>query len=309
VTLANTRNDIINEALDLIGVKASDESASASETSDSATALDHLVKTWQSTGAHLWSRNSFILFLQPAQIEYQIGPKNGVASSDNATEEFTETTLSAAASSGDVTVSLTSSTGLAISDFIGIEQDDGTIHWTTAKAISVVTLNDALTDDAASGNTVYFYTTKIGKALKIPDARREQGTGTNAQEIEMVKLGRIDYLNLPNKKTSGTPVQFYYDPKIDHGLFFAWPAPTSTDTLIRGTYYRPLNVFDDADDSPDFPDEWIEALKYHLAVRMAPRFGQPVPTEVAVLAISLYKDALEWDQGDESIFFQVGFAQ
>ena len=92
-------------------------------------------------------------------------------------------------------------------------------------------------------------------------------------------------------------------------ILIAWPAPTSVDTLIRGTYYRPLDVFDDAADSPDFPDEWIEALKYHLAVRMAPRFGQPVPTEVAVLAIRLYEDALEWDQGDASIFFQYGFGR
>ena len=120
----------------------------------------------------------------------------------------------------------------------------------------------------------------------------------------MVKLGRIDYLNLPNKRTSGTPVQFYYDPKIDHGLFFAWPAPTSTDTLIRGTYYRPLNIFDDADDSPDFPDEWLQALEYNLALLNASKFGQVLSPSDTAIAVSSLNDMLDWDQGDASIFFQ-----
>ena len=140
----------------------------------------------------------------------------------------------------------------------------------------------------------------------MPDARREQGSGVNAQEIEMIQMGRIDYLNLPNKNTSGTPVQFYYDPKIDFGTMFIWPAPTSTDDLMRFTYYRPLEVFADSEDAPDFPNEWIEALVYNLAVRLAPRFGTSLAEiqDVTAIAVALHQNALDWDQDDASVFFQ-----
>lgn len=300
MTLNRTRSDIIENALDLIGVKAAGEPVSAEDGASAATALDWLVKSWQNSGAHLWARDSAILFLQPAQIEYQIGGTN----TDNATETFSETTLSATAAALATTITLTSTTGLAVGQFIGIKLDAGSVHWTTVKIVSPTTLNAALPSEAASGNRVFFYTTKIGKALRVPDARREQGSGVNAQEIEMIQMGRIDYLNLPNKNTSGTPVQFYYDPKIDFGTMFIWPAPTSTDNLLRFTYYRPLKVFTDSEDDPDFPNEWIEALAYNLAVRLAPRFGMPLAPEVGVLAVALHQNALDWDQDDAPVFFQ-----
>lgn len=298
MTLARTRNDIITSAMELIGAKAADESLAAADVQTASKALDKLVKKLQSKGAHLWSERTFTLFLQPAQIEYQFGGTN----TDEATESFTETTLSADAAAAATTVSLTSSTGLLAGDRIGIKLDDGTLHWTTIKNLSALSLTTAMPSLATSGNAVYFYTTKIGKILRIPDARRVQ----SSNQIEMVQMGRIDYLNLPNKTTSGTPVQFYYQPLIDTGKLFIWPAPTSTDTYLDCTGYFPLDVFDDSADAPDFPDEWLEALEYNLAVRLAPRFGQPLSPEVAFIAESSLQDVLDWDQGDASVFIQAG---
>ncbi len=300
MTLNRNRSDIIENALDLIGVKAAGEPVSAEDGASAATALDWLVKSWQGSGAHLWARNSAILFLQPAQIEYQFGGTN----TDNATETFSETTTSASAIAGATLLPVASTVGMSVNDFIGVKLDSGSVHWTTIKIVLPTTLNDALPTAVASGNRVFFYTTKIGKALRVPDARREQGSGVNAQEIKMIQMGRIDYLNLPNKNTSGTPVQFYYDPKIDFGTIFIWPAPVSTDNLLRFTYYRPLEVFTDSEDDPDFPNEWIEALVYNLAVRLAPRFGMPLAPEVGSIAVALHQNALDWDQDDASVFFQ-----
>ena len=63
----------------------------------------------------------------------------------------------------------------------------------------------------------------------------------------MIQMARIDYLNLPNKDNQGTPVQFWYDPdKKDSGLLRLWPTPSSNNTLINFTYYKPLEVFTDA---------------------------------------------------------------
>jgi hypothetical protein len=296
MAIKNTRNDIITSALELIGAKAADEPASAADIQTGAAFLDRLVKSWQATGAHLWSRNSATLFVQPAQIEYQIGS----TTADHATEEYTATTLSVAAVATDTVITLTSTTGLLVADVIGIKLDTGVLHWTTIASLAPTTITDQMPSGAAIGNTVYFYTTDLGKALRIPDARRKQ----SGQEIGMIQLGRIDYLNLPNKETSGTPTNFYYDPKKSFGNLFLWPAPTSADTTIQFTYYRPLDVFDTSASSPDFPDEWVEAMVYNLAFRLAPIFGQPIPPGVPELAGVLYANAYEWDQDDADVSLQ-----
>jgi len=296
MAIEKTRNDIINGALELIGVKAADESAQADDVQVSAVALDWMVKSWQATGAHLWTRTDATLFLVTGQAKYVIG------STADATETFTETTTTSALSGGTTVIPIANSTGLAINDFLAVKLDDGTLTFSVVTSISPVTITDGLASDAASGNAVFFYRTKLGKTLKIPDARRRQ----SSQDIEMVQLGRIDYLNLPDKEQQGTPVQFYYDPKINTGDLFLWPTPQTTDTIIKFTFYKPIDVFDTSDDEADFPNEWLEALVYNLAVRVASRFSQPLPNEVAVLALKLYQDSLDWDQGDASIFFAYG---
>ena len=82
------------------------------------------------------------------------------------------TTLSVAASKNATTVTLTSTTGLADGDALGIELDNGDCHWTYSDgdpAAGVVTLGSYLFGAAASGNTVYLpsvnsetYTTATG---------------------------------------------------------------------------------------------------------------------------------------------------
>jgi len=69
-----------------------------------------------------------------------------------------ETTLSVAASKGAITVTVTDVSNMSDLDGIGIVQDDGATHWTFISGDpvgSVVTLNDFLWGDAASGNAVY----------------------------------------------------------------------------------------------------------------------------------------------------------
>ena len=295
-----TRNDIIERALDLIGVKASEEGAEPTDVSTAANALNSMIKTWSTSHPHLWNRNSATLFLQPTQIKYIL------PTTDRATEDFTQTTLSAGVIATDTTIPLTATTGLLVGDNIGIKLDSGSLHWSTIASLSPTVINDAMPSAAASGNVVYYYTTDLVKPLRVPDARRQQGQVPNAQEIEMIPLGRIDYLNLPNKNTSGTPVQFYYDPKITTGEIFIWPAPTTTDTFINFTYYKPLVGFADAADTGDFPEEWQETLEYNLAVRLAPGYGVTAPREVTEIAGILYNNLLNWDQGDASVFSQYG---
>lgn len=302
MALKKTRNDIITRALQLIGVAAAEEPISGADLTAGAIALDHMVKAWQGEGVHLWSRNEATLFVQPGQVKYQLGGTN----TDNATEEFTETDLDGAVLAGSTTPVVTSETGMTAADIIGFKLDDDTIFWTTIVSVGPLVITDVFPSGASDELPVYFYTTKIGKALKVPDARRQQ----SGSDIEMVRYGRTDYLNLPNKLTTGTPTIFYFDPKINFGNLFLWTAPQSVDTFIKFSYLRPLEVFDTGSSSPDFPDEWLETLDYNLAVRMSPLFGGATLTnDVISIASSGHIAIKEWDQEDADIDFEFAYGR
>ena len=303
MSLEKTRNDIINRALSLCGAKAVGEEAADEDVSLAAGALNDMIAHWETTGVHLWRRSDFTLFTQPGQAKYQFGG----STTDHVTASFTSTTLAAALTTGDRTITLTSSTGLAVGDAIGIIISTG-IYWTTVSTItpSILLADTAgVSEDVDSGTTVYYYTTDLGKALRVPDARRVY----SSSEIMMTPLGRIDYLNLPNKSTSGTPVQFYYDPKVNDGYLYLWPVPTLAAEYVKGTALLPINLFDDANDDADFPDEWNRALKYNLAVDIAPDImgGIELSRRVEARAMQYLSEVTDWDQGSGSVYF--GFSK
>lgn len=295
MALADTRNDIIDGALETIGVKAADESAEPDDVLVAKNWLNRMVKRLQATGAHLWTRNLATLFISTGIEKYQIG---GTA---DATEEFNQSTTNVAAVTGDKKIFVTDTSLVNESDQFGVRLDDGTINFSTVNQVATtfVVVETGLVSAAASGNICYFYTTRIGKALRIPDARRKQ----LGQEIFMIPMGRDDYLELPNKDAQGTPTQFYYDPKQNTGDLFLWTTPAKDETLINFTYYKPLDVFDDSDDQAEFPDEWAEALVMGLADRLFTIFAQPKPPGFREDAYQAINDALDWDQGDASVYF------
>jgi hypothetical protein len=92
-------------------------------------------------------------------------------------------------------------------------------------------------------------------------------------------LTRQEYNQLGNKTSSGVPVQLYYNPLLTYGEINVFPVPDATVAAaytVKFVYQRPFEDFLISADNPDFPQEWLEALKYGLAVRLAPEYGLPV---------------------------------
>jgi hypothetical protein len=89
-----------------------------------------------------------------------------------------------------------------------------------------------------------------------------------------------DYnFNLLPSNSSGTPIQVRYQPGINVGTLRVWPTPDSyaaSNVTILLTYLRPLEYFSASTDTADFPEEWVSAIIYGLAVRLAPEYGVPL---------------------------------
>lgn len=301
VDFNRTRNEIIEGALRLCGQTSPGETPGAAEVQDAAEALNMMVKAWQAQGIHLWAQQEATLFIEDGKYEYDLG-----SSGDHATDSFSETTLSAAAADTDGTVDLTDATIASDGDYIGIVLDNDTYHWTTvngAPSGSTVTLTAAIDGAAASGNTVYVYTSKVDRPLKVIEARRR-----NSSDIDtpLRMYSRQEYFDLSNKTTKAKVTQFYYEPKLTNGKLYIWPAPNGVSDVLKFSYYRPLEDFDTTTDNPDFPQEWLEAMKYNLAVRLAPEYGIDIQQRqwLKIEASEYLADVLTWDAADESVYFQ-----
>jgi hypothetical protein len=98
------------------------------------------------------------------------------------------------------------------------------------------------------------------------------GTGTNQSDIELTRVSRGEYINIPNKNTVGRPVQYFIDRQISP-VIKLWPVPDATYTLV----YDRLVRIDDAGAYGNtmqlqfrFYPCLAAGLAYYIALKRAP---------------------------------------
>jgi hypothetical protein len=295
-----TRDQIITDALQLIGRLGEGESANTNDLSTCSSFLNKLVKHWE-TNLHLWLTSEATIFLREGVNKYTLS-----SSGDKATDDATlvETTL---VSGSSTAITVDDSTGMTVGDNIGIELDDGTRQWTTISAIvgNDLTLNAALTSAASEGNTVFSYTTILGRPLAILDAR----VRTDDMDNGMTIYTRKEYMDIVNKSNSGRPIVLYYTPQINAGILYVWPTPDAVATRLKVSYMRSIQDFVVGTDNADLPQEWLLAITYNLAVLVAPEYGVDLTKTcrlVPTMAARYLEDLDSWDSESGSIFLGPG---
>jgi len=294
---ALTRAQIIESALLKIGEYDQGESIPGDEITQAARSLNMMVKAWVGRGIDLFLRREVTLFLQPQSKTYLLG------STAHATTSYVETTLSADEALGQTELSVTSETGISVSDFIGIKLDDDSIHWTTVASLATLTVADALPSAASSGNKVYAYTTKVNRPQKLLYAFRRD---TSNIDTQVSIVGENEYQNLSNKLSEGEPIMVWYRPTLDAGTLHVWPVDggKNTDKLIMIAQVLP-DDFDDQADNPQFPIEWGEALVYNLASRLSRDYGLPLQERLDLKreAEMMLDEVLDYDVENASVIF------
>lgn len=155
-------------------------------------------------------------------------------------------------------------------------------------------------------STASYALTGVRKVLSV---RRR----TSSIDTPLTELSREEYYDLPNKSQAGTPLSCYFDPQRSTKTLYVWPVPTAaiaTSTTLPYTYARFIEDCDALTNDPDVPQEWLEALSYGLARRLAPRFPGIVASaefaEIKEASERLYAALSSVDQETSSIFFQPG---
>lgn len=293
-----TRDELLIGALRLIGKASRGKTPKAEDIADAAEALELMIKQLQSTGAHLWKNQEATLFVEKGTASYSIPGAN-------ITQSYVTTSMKVAGVATDSTIDVDSISDISDVDFIGIELDDGTMQWTTvngAPSGDTVTITDALTSASAISNTIYAYTTKIVRPLKALDARRQ-----NENDVQIDVISRDEYFTLPTKDSQGQVNQIYYDPQLETGRLYIWPVGSSAIDRVQITFMMPIEDMDSSNINPDFPQEWLLALKFGIASLLGPEYGIALDRQVYIdnRASQFLMAVSEFDEEYSSVYFQV----
>lgn len=269
-----------------LGILAAGGTINSNDETDLLQNLNVLVKELQgdsdlAPGMKVWTRQRITLLLQEAQQTYQIGP----ASTDaRASTQVGRTTISAAEASGQTVISITSNTDtttypgttltMANSDIVAIEQDDGTLHFTTISGTpgATMTIAVALTAAAAAGRYVYWFTARAQRFPLIESAvlRDENYTTTPLTIYRTVQ----DYEDgVSDKYADGDPTAILVEPLRITTRVTLDARPTDVTKQILLTVLYPAEDYDATSNDLAFPQEWIGFLEWELTLRSCPMYG------------------------------------
>tara|TARA_R110002020_G_scaffold149830_3_gene326302 strand:+ start:715 stop:1602 length:888 start_codon:yes stop_codon:yes gene_type:complete len=216
--------------------------------------LNFLFADWANRGLNRWTIKQVTQTVAADIVEYPLGTVTlsvGASGSFTLAETITGGTSGATAS----IITKPSGTSFTITVPSGTFVASETITGSSSSATTTVSSAPSLEDTQASIDI-------LSAVVRRSD-----------QDISIQRLSRDDYLSIPNKTTTGRPLQFYVDRQITP-IIKIWPAPeNSTDQII----YDRLVRIDDADTSVNtvqvpfrFYPCLAAGLAYYIALKRVP---------------------------------------
>lgn len=146
---------------------------------------------------------------------------------------------------------------------------DGSTWNTLATGTNVaVQDNQWVWTDIDPGQNVQYYRMQATGGTTL--ALRELYFGTMARELQMSRLNRDDYTNLPNKQfTANQPFQFWFDRTIPQPTMYLWPVPSDPFVQMTVWYSRQIMDVGSLSGQLEIPQRWYEAILMMLAHRMS----------------------------------------
>ncbi len=308
--------DVITAAFRRMGTIDETEVPTAGMFRDGLSTLNSMMKELETTGIHIWTVEEAILFFRQFQFRYLLSKTSADHCADAYSYSLSQLNLTAIAGATAINL-VRPGNFFAKGNQIGINLDSGDAFWTTVPSDPTglaVPLAAPLPSSASQQNFVYAYKENIDRPLRIPAARRiAYGTPPSGSILTPLTnmMSRQAYMDLPQPETPGQVTQAYYNPARNIGELFVWNAPQNTQSGLRFTYYRPIQVFTSVDDLADLPQEWGNALKWSLAKELGPQYSIPAERWDRILMQAGQKAelAMGWDREPESIYFGRGYDQ
>ena len=265
------RDEFLKDCLVEIGAVAEEDTVSSATNEHASRKLNLLLKALQGKGLNLWKAKRATLLLQKSQRSYNLGPSGDHFFLES---ELIETTMRVAGVTNDTVLEVASTTGMVAADYIGVELDSGSMHFTTIQSITdsdTLVLTTGLPSAAAIDRVIYTYTTKAQRPLNIIEAWRRTKDNTDTPIIP--PISREEYARQGDKFTAGTINRIYYDTQLTNGVLYVMqPASVVSDTLEMWVHY-PVEDMDAALNEFDCPTEWLLAIQLNLQLLLCPKYG------------------------------------
>ncbi|NDB57713.1 hypothetical protein EB001_04640 [bacterium] len=177
------------------------------------------------------------------------------------------------------------------------------ITWLTLKDLGSIVVTDQkwVWTDIDPGQTVQYYRMRVYNGTTM--ALRELYFGNNSREIQMSRLNRDDYTNLPNKNfTANQPYQFWFDRTIPQPTIYIWPTPSNAFVQMTVWYSRQIMDVGALTDELEIPQRWYEAIVMNLAHRLSLELPQVQMDRVQYLEkmAAQYLNEAEQEERDKS---------
>ena len=180
---------------------------------------------------------------------------------------------------------------------IALEYSTDNSTWTMLDDLGaiVVSDNEWVWTDIDPGQSVGYYRIRAYNNATL--ALRELYFGNNSREIQMSRLNRDDYTNLPNKNfTANQPFQFWFDRTIPQPTVYLWPTPSDPFVQMTVWYQRQIMDVGALTNELEVPQRWYEAVVFMLAHRMSLELPQVAMDRVGYLEKMAEKYLFEAEQ-------------
>jgi len=283
-----TAAQLVARAAKNIGILEAGGTINSNDETDLLQTLNVVVKELQgesdlSPGMKVHTRQRVTLFLASGQQTYTVGP----ASTDaRATTSYGRTTIDAAEAIGQTTISVTATTDtttapgstitMTASDIIGIEQNDGTIFWSTISSVSAgdtVTIASGLSVAADVGNYVWWFTSRAQRFPAIESAVLRD-VHLNDTPIDVYVDARQYDAGVVSKYADGRPTAILVEPlRLNTRVTLNFQPTVVTDQIVLTVLY-PSEDYDATSNDIAFPQEWLGRLEWELTLRACPVYGK-----------------------------------
>ena len=100
---------------------------------------------------------------------------------------------------------------------------------------------------------------------------------SNSTDFSITRISRSEYLNIPNKTSTGRPSQFFYDRQITPTINL-WPTPNSSDFTLVYYFVNRIQDADTLQNTTDAPFRFlpcmVAGLAYYTSLKKAPERTQ-----------------------------------
>lgn len=302
-----------------LGVLGAGETINSNDQTDILQTLNVVAKELQGTsdgspGMKVHTRQRVTLFLAKGQQTYLVGPASGDA---RATTQYGRTTLSAAEASGQTVLSITSNTdtttfpGTTVTmtngDIIGVELDDGAIHWTAISGTpgATATVSVALTGNAASGNYVWWFTSRAQR-FPVIESAVIRDVNRNDRPVDVYIDARQYDQGVADKYSDGTPTSILVEPLRIATRVTLNSQPTDVTEQLVMTVLYPSEDYDATSDDIAFPQEWLGYLEWEVTLRSCPAYGRPWTQDMQLNYVNAKMRATSLNPENSILHFQAG---